>query len=113
MEFDFNAQWGIQAGRCITKNGLPFVSLYRCTDTAVYVEPTQADALARKIVEWLQGEALSKQLAKKGATSAAAKRASYLRNFLPGDPGYTAARIDARKRWPDPAPEATHNPMPW
>jgi len=62
MDFDFNAKWDIQAGRCITKNGVPFVSIYRCTDTAVYVEPTQADALARKIVEWLQGEALSKQL---------------------------------------------------
>ena len=111
MEFDFKAQWDIQAGRCITRNGIPYITIGRCPNTS----PTKADQMARKIAEWLQGEALSQRLAEKGkpTESAAAKRASYLRGYLPGDHGYAAAKKEALRIWPDKDTITEAPTMPW
>jgi len=50
--------WDLEAGRCITRDGVPYISIRKNDKT----DPCEADTMARDITEWLQGREMSRHL---------------------------------------------------
>lgn len=57
--------YSLEAGRHILKNGKPFVALHRTKSKERFNDydypPTEADTLARELVEWLNTREASKE----------------------------------------------------